>query len=150
VLIVSYFDNHQYWLGSAYFSLLAAPIPRGVWADKPPVDSGVYLRNIALGAEVNPPVPLNQLIPTGYTERNWAGYMNYGLFGLIALHVFSGALFALVYNYMRCSDYSVGTVVFYSIFAYGGTISLSPLGITGILTNIFFLSVLMALSRFRF
>ncbi|WPF89978.1 O-antigen polymerase [Cyanobacterium aponinum AL20118] len=140
VVILKYFDENDFWLGSSYLSLVTAPIPRNIFPDKPPVDTGRYLLGMAEGRIINPPMPVSELPPSSWPEANWAGYMNFGILGFILLFFISGVIPAWIYNFMKFHSFSIGSILLYTEFCRVSV--LSPSGIVGILTNLILFFIL--------
>lgn len=54
MVVIGYFSLDKIRHGKSYNSLVVAPVPRSIFADKPPVDTGIYLKEIAEGGGGNP------------------------------------------------------------------------------------------------
>ena len=139
VVVLGYFKEHDVWMGAGYYSLLAAPVPRGLWSDKPPVDTGQYLRAMAAGQEVDPPVPSRELQATSWPDGHWAGYMNFHIPGYLAMLLLSGYLVGWWYRFARYSGFHFGAVVGYGMIAWNGAPAMSPYSIVGLLMTFFWL-----------
>jgi MFS family permease len=134
LVVVEYFSKNELWMGASYISLLTAPIPRGLYADKPPLDTGVYLFNIAGGYDVSPPKPIKDMKRTSWPDGNWAGYMNFGLIGFLILSASAAWIYGFFGNLVRSNNRKFFVVAFYSASAWGGGVVLSPYGIFSILS----------------
>ena len=150
IVILGYFNEHDFWYGSSYYSVVTAPIPRNILVDKAPVDTGRYLGAMAFGHEITPPVATIDL-PYSYSwpEGNWAGYMNFGYLGLFGLCVLSGFIFGAMYRYARVSGFVLGPVIFFSMHTFNAPFVLSPLGLVDILIYSVFLFVCTFIFRIR-
>lgn len=146
-VIVDYFKTHEYWHGSSYTSVLYAPIPSGLYLDKPPVDGGRYVVAMAQGNEVNPPVPVVDLPGYGWPEGNMAGFMNFGYAGLLVTLLAASLLAALVYRHMVYSGFGYLAVFLYASVIFWGLPSLSPKGIVDFLTLLLFLLLVSAAAK---
>lgn len=133
VVILGYFAENEFWLGRSYYSLLTAPLPRNIYPDKPPVDTGRYLLAMAEGEIITPPVSVEDLPSSSWPDGNWAGYMNFYIPGFMLAFFLSGAIFGMVYQHVRFCNYTVGAVAFYAIFSWGGAPTVGPLGIVNLL-----------------
>lgn len=133
IVVLGYFAENELWLGRSYYSLLTAPLPRNIYHDKPPVDTGRYLLAIAEGEIIMPPVSVEDLPSSSWPDGNWAGYMNFYIPGFVLAFFLSGAILGLVYQHVRFCNYTVGAVAFYAIFSWGGAPTVGPLGIVNIL-----------------
>jgi hypothetical protein len=132
---LSYFTPDRLWLGRSYLDLLTAPVPRSIYPNKPPVDDGVYLKAIAEGRPVRPPLPARELPPTSWPMGNMVPYMNFGVAGLLAGFFFVGIVVGAAYHYMREADYSVYSIYLYKFVLLGG-FALSVYGIMMFLMNV--------------
>lgn len=148
--IVGYFDRNNFWYGKSFLGLLSAPIPRSIFNDKPPVDSGMYLRSIALGRQITPPLPVNYLNSSSWPEHNWVGYMNFGIIGLFIVNLLSGFIFGSFYQNLNKSKINPFLLSFVSFFTVGGMIYLSPPGIVKMLVNLIIFFVFFRVSKFLF
>lgn len=143
IVILEYFDRHPFWMGASYYSLVTAPIPRTYYPDKPPVDTGRYLLAMSQGEIIQPPVSIANLPSSSWPDGNWAGYMNFGVLGLVVTFFLSGALLGAFYQYVRSSNFSIVAVILYGNFSWAGSVSLSPMGIVNLLM---FFALLLSLS----
>jgi hypothetical protein len=120
VVIVSYFTPERLWWGRSYLDLPAAPIPRALLPDKPPVDDGVYVTALALGNEVRPSLPARQLPATSWPPGNWILYMNFGVPGYLLGMFLTGVVIGVAYRYMRRCDFSPFSIYLYGYSVMGG------------------------------
>lgn len=129
VAVVDYFDKNPKWDGASYLSLLTAFIPSSFYANKPPVDDGMYLYSIAKGKGiVKPPMPTKQLDGTSWPlETFGAAYANYGSIGVIVAMFLLGLILGQVFVKMIISKYGFAYVTFYIIMFF--TFELSTLRI---------------------
>lgn len=127
--IVGYFNENPFWYGASYLGLLKAYESSATNPDKPPLDTGVYLNGIANGQVINPPISRTLLPLTSWPEGNLAGYMNFGILGLIIFCILSGLILGLLYNLTIVSKKSFGAVYLFSMLSYMGAPNLSPFGI---------------------
>jgi len=142
VVVIGYFNKHDFWHGALYESLLHAYKPRNLYPDKPPVDTGVYLNHIRQGGALYPPVPANSLAPSSWPDGYLAGYISFGVPGLLLISIASGALFGFFYRLVRLTNFAIGPVIIYGLFGFMGAVPLSPLGITYMLSIIIPVSIL--------
>ena len=150
IVVAGYFETHEYWGTGLYASLIYAMIPRGLFPEKPPVDTGVYLNDIRQGGSLTPPVPVEDLAPSSWPDGYLAGYMSFGIIGLICLSFLSGYFYGLVYRLTRMMNYSIVSIVFYSLIGFMGVNPLCPFGITRIMILLLFFIVLGFFSRISF
>ncbi|PTL37903.1 O-antigen polymerase [Alkalicoccus saliphilus] len=142
LLVTNEFSVNDIWLGKSYLDLLVAPIPSNFYEGKPPIDDGVYLRTLAEGREVSPPMPYNELFPSSWPPETFgAMYMNFWIPGLFIGMYLLGFFYKITYTYMKNSNYS-----FFSIFLYGHIIINFELSNLRIVQAITFLSVLLIFS----
>lgn len=136
VVVLGYFSQHSHWYGSSYLGLMQAYRLRSEAWDKPPVDSGVYLKAIADGMVVVPPVPLTQLQATSWPEGNLAGYMNFSFIGLAILCLLSGVILGLAYQLVLSNPGAVMAVLLYASVSFMGAPSLSPFGLVQLILKL--------------
>lgn len=142
VVVIGYFNEHDFWYGGLYESLLHAYKIRSSFPDKPPIDTGVYLNNIRQGTIIHPPVPANSLEPTSWPDGYLAGYMSFGFIGLILISVISGLVFGFFYRLVLLSKFATGPIIFYGLLGFMGAKPLNPYGITQILIIIISISTI--------
>jgi hypothetical protein len=133
IVVIGYFDLNNIWYGQNYYSLLIAPIPRVIFQDKPPVDTGVYLKEIANGYTPQPNSPANTISETSWPEGNLAGWMNFHAIGFLIFSLVSGLLYGVGYNKMIKSEMAYCMIYFYAFMSYWGGPNLSPYYIVRIL-----------------
>lgn len=134
IVILGYFDCHAFWLGRSYYSVLTAPIPRTLFDAKPPTDTGVYLKAMADGDIVTPPLASSELQATSWPLGNWEAYANFFLPGFFAAHVISGFILGFLFQYVKKARYAPGVVAFYALLLYGGNLPMSSLRIVSMLS----------------
>lgn len=156
IVTLGYFRDQSLWWGSSYLGILQGYKSSATFDAKAPLDSGCYLRAIAEGAIIYPPVPLKDLpSETSWPEGNLAGYMNFHLPGLVILCLLSGFIFGYLYNMVIYSQYSIGAIYLFGMFAYMGAPSLSPLGVVRLMTFLLiyfilaFASIIFNINFFR-
>lgn len=148
VVVIGYFNEHDLWYGGLYESLLHAYKPRSSYPDKPPIDTGVYINTIASGYVIHPPVPFNNLNPTSWPDGYLAGYMSFGIIGLILISVISGLVFGFFYRLVLLSNFATGPIIFYGLLGFMGAKPLSPYGITQVLLIAILVSIVGFFSSF--
>lgn len=153
-IVVSAFPVSDLWWGRSYVDLIFAPIPRRLFPNKPPIEEGTYLINIARGHRVAPPFPyLDMPSISGIPPGNWVGYMNFHVPGLMFLSFISGFLLSVVYHAMRTSGFQVGWIIIYSTLAFRGGFSITNPTIFGtialVMATLFFLWAIRLMQRLR-
>lgn len=149
VAVIGYFDNHEFWGFGVYKSLLYAYIPRSYYKDKPPVDTGVYINQIRQGVSVNPPQPISELQPSSWPDGHLAGYVSFGLFGLIVVGFMAGWVYGVIYRVMIKSSYQVTSIMLFASMGFMGVKSVSPLDIVSILMIVIPILVLGVMFSFK-
>jgi hypothetical protein len=143
VFITSHFNVDNLWLGRVYLDLLLAPIPSGIYAEKPPVDDGVYVATLLTQRDVTPGTPFADLVPTSCPpETLGTMYMNFWLPGVILGMYLLGGIYRAAYRYMQCSGYNLFSIVLYGyvILVFG----FSNLRIVGTLVNVSLMTLFFA------
>src|SRR5690606_40495909 len=59
IVVLKYFKDNELWYGASYSSLITAPLPRNIYEEKPPVDTGRYLLAMSKGEIIYPPIPVS-------------------------------------------------------------------------------------------
>ena len=134
MIAIDYFDNHSVFLGSTYLGVVFAPIPRSMWSDKPPVDSGKYALRMTNNEPLNPPVSSKKLGNEAMPPGIWEAYWNFGLTGVIVLSLISGYIFGAMYRYFIRVKSNVFATLIYGNFAYFGATVMSSNGIMEFVT----------------
>lgn len=117
LLVTSHFTVDNLWLGRSYLDLLTAPVPSSAMVGKPPVDDGVYLRTIASGRHVVPPMSRDELAATSWPpETLGIGYMNFWLPGAVAGMLLVGLIQGVAYRWIRESGGGVFYIIVYGFF----------------------------------
>ncbi len=89
-------DKDLYLYGRTYLDFILAPIPRAIWADKPPIRNSFFIAEEVLDLRINSGVP-----PSGLAEL----YLNFGWLGIILGMFIAGMIsFTLYRNYRRAPD----------------------------------------------
>ena len=127
VVILEYFENHEFWYGAQYLSLLMAPLPRNYFPAKPVLDGGRYVTGMYVGLTVEPVMKLWELPITGWPEGNMAGYINFGLLGLIAYTIISAVIVKSVYISSLVGSLTLNFLYAYVVFIV--PLTLDPYGI---------------------
>ena len=103
---IYYVKENGYWYGKSFLGLLTAPIPSSFFAEKPPVDDGMYLYSICNGRNVEPIMPTKLLDGSSLPlETFGAMYLNFGplgvLFGMFVVGLMIGfSYYKMVKNNM--------------------------------------------------
>lgn len=114
LLITSYFNPSNMWWGKTFLDLIFAPVPRSIYADKPPVDDGVYIASLARGMTPQPLTPLRDLADNSLPpETLGTSYMNFWIPGVLAGMFLLGGVYKLSYRYMQLCGYSPFSVLVY-------------------------------------
>jgi len=142
VVVIGYFNEHDFWYGGLYESLLHAYKLRSSFPDKPPIDTGVYLYTIRQDVVIHPPVPFNSLEQNSWPDGYLAGYMSFGFIGLILVSVISGLVFGFFYRLVLLSNFATGPIIFYGLLGFMGAKPLSPYWITQLLFIIILVSMI--------
>ena len=147
VVIVEYFSSRDFWYGASYSSVLYGFFPSALIPDKPPVDTGRYIVALANGFEITPPVPVGKLPNYGWPESFMAGYVNFGIVGVIGI-VFLSCLVVVYFYKALLFRPSVVLVMIYSSLMVRGVKYLDPLNIISLTIFIIVLTILAVITSF--
>ena len=132
-------ETSPYLAGDSYLALLAAPIPRSMWLDKPQISLGRYVKSEVFGEDVRAGG-----WPSGLVAEGW---MNFGWLGLILPLFLFGALLRTVYETCRpLLGVSFPVTLLYSVMIWRlgfGTIGLNFA--QGITQTLFYLAPMLVL-----
>lgn len=96
IFIIDRFQNEELWLGKTYLDLATAWIPLAYEHNKPPIDDGIYIRNMAEGYSVQPGMSRRGLIMSSWPPETFGTmYMNFGIVGVIG----GMLLLGMIYGY---------------------------------------------------
>jgi oligosaccharide repeat unit polymerase len=114
LFIMSRFSLDNAWWGASYLDLVYAPLPRGRYPDKPPVDDGVYVYSLLKGIEARPQMSFRELSLSSWPPSTFgAMYMNFWIPGVLVGMFMLGVLYKSAYLYMEKSGYSTLGVAAY-------------------------------------
>lgn len=120
--IINHFQSYSFWLGSSFGGLVTAIIPSSLYAEKPPIDDGMYLYSICQGAgNIEPVMPFDSLNGSSYPlETFGAMYANFGILGVFLGMLLLGIIIGYFYRRMEKKHYNMLSVVMYTqvIFAF--------------------------------
>lgn len=120
LLIYSIFDFDNLWWGSSFKDLLYAPIPRGMFPEKPPTDSGVYIYNLAHGYDYTPTTPFSKMLPVGWPLSSITNmYVNFWFPGVILAGLINGAILIYFYRAVLNSNFNPVLVYIYVSIIFG-------------------------------
>lgn len=145
LVMTGYYLNKEPWYGASFLDLFKAWIPRSLFPQKPPVDDGVYIFNIALGRDVRPPVPLDELVHNSWPPGNWIGLMNWGWLGLCLFSYLSGMFINALYSSFLSTKKHIFLFILYSSFISFGGVSFSNHGLVNVIMKIVLVHVAFAL-----
>lgn len=117
------FAERDFWYGKTYLGLLYAWIPRSLFADKPPVDDGVYLANLIRGYYVEPVMPYSQITLHSSSPFSSFGimYANFGIIGIVLGALILSSIYFYLYKKMTLKGNDIGSVLIYGylMLAFG-------------------------------
>ncbi|MGA1933800.1 O-antigen polymerase [Arcobacter sp. YIC-464] len=154
LMIYSIFDSSNYWLGTSFKDILYAPIPRSMFPDKPPLDEGVYIYNIAHGNIVSPTTSLLKMTAVGWPPNTITNmYINFGYIGVPIGGLIFGYFLKYFYNLVVHLNYNPIGMYLYSSAIFG-SLALTNRNIVSFLTMIVFSIIIVKsiqfITRIRF
>lgn len=148
LMIYSLFDSSNYWLGASFKDLIYAPIPRSLYPDKPPIDEGVYLYNIARGNIVEPTTSLLKMTAVGWPPNTITNmYINFGYLGVPIGGIIFGYFLKYFYNLALTLNYSPISIYLYSNAIFG-SLAITNRNIVSFLTMIVFSIIIIKSTEF--
>lgn len=148
LMIYSLFNSDNLWLGKSFQDLLYSPIPRGIFPDKPPLDEGVYIYNIAHGNMVAPSTPLNKMIAVGWPPNTITNmYINFSYIGVLFGGLVYGYFLKYFYNLTIVLNYNPISIYLYSSAIFGN-LAITNRNIVSFLTMILFSFLLIKIIEF--
>ena len=143
LLIYSLFNSDNLWLGSSFKDLIYSPIPRGIFPNKPPLDEGVYIYNIAHGNMVSPSTPLNKMIAVGWPPNTITNmYINFSYLGIIFGGLIYGYFLKYFYNLTLSLNHNPISIYLYANAIFGN-LAITNRNIVSFLTMILFSLILV-------
>lgn len=151
LLVYSLFDFNSLWWGASFKDLLYAPVPRSIYPDKPPVDEGVYIYNLAHGYLVSPPTPLTEMMAVGWPHSTITNmYANFWIVGVALGGFFTGIVYKILYNSCSITKADPFFVLLYCGVIFGD-FALTNIKIVNFLTlvvfSLFYMLVLRVLIK---
>lgn len=153
--VYKYFETHSFWNGVSYLSVPVSIVPSSIWAGKPIVDDGVYLRNIMAGYDLKPlctlaDVPIKNSYPF---SSNGALYANFGLPGMLLAFFLYGIVLTVIYQSLIHNSSSLTFAIYYTVIT---SFELSALGLaqgflslTFIIPTFFFCRLMSSSNRLQ-
>lgn len=106
LFILDHFSVNDFWYGVGHLDLVYRIIPFFSESLKPPIDDGVYIRTLAEGIFVKPPVSFEDMYPSSWPPETFgSGYMNFGLIGVILYFLLKGFISGLVFSYAKSKKF---------------------------------------------
>lgn len=147
LFIYNHFNTSNLWLGSSFFDILMAPIPRSFFPDKPPVDEGVYIYNLLHGKNIVPGVPFRKLFPVGLPTSTITNmYINFYYAGILIGSIMMGYIIKYFYNLLLLSNYNAQATFLYANVIFGN-FAITNLRIVGFSTIAVFLILITLTMR---
>lgn len=148
LMIYSLFSYDNLWLGKSFMDILYSPIPRGFFPDKPPLDEGVYLYNIAHGNYVEPGTSLRKMTVVGWPPSTITNmYINFWYFGVILGAIIFGYFLKYFYNLVLDLNHNPMVIYFYTSAIFGD-LAVTNRNIVAFLTMIVFSIIILKLINF--
>lgn len=114
LLVIDYFSLDRIWAGASWLDLSYLFCPVSVCLGKPPIDDGVYLYNIYLGADIVPGLPVSDMVASSFPFETWSiFYANFGFIGLFVGGALYGTSLAVISN--LCWSANIFTRIYFSL-----------------------------------
>lgn len=128
-VIVSYFSDNEFWLGSGFLSFFYSFIPRALYPEKPVIDNGIYVIAMSSGQQVMPPMSPDVLPHYGWPEGYMSGFMEGGWIGLCVGVILSCCLVNFIFSRLVSSGFKIEWIFLYSMFIFRSPLYLSSIAL---------------------
>lgn len=120
VFVYSQFKSFDdYWFLATLKDFFTGFIPMSIYPDKPPLDSGVYIYNMAIGNSVDIGSPFKNMFPVGWPlSRVTSGYVNFGYMGILIFAPITGIILKYFYQLMLESNFSAVPVLLFTTLIF--------------------------------
>jgi hypothetical protein len=120
IFVYSQFKSFDdYWVLATLKDFFTGFIPMSIFADKPPLDSGVYIYNMAIGNSVDIGSPFKNMFPVGWPlSRVTSGYVNFGYAGILIFAPLTGIILKYFYQLMLESNFSAVPVLLFTTLIF--------------------------------
>lgn len=99
MFIIDYFDSTNYWCLKNIIMAPVGLIPSFIYENKPPVDDGMYIWNLAIGNQVEIGEQYNNMHKNSWPlDSMSSGYANGGFIGVIIFGMIIGYIESKIYN----------------------------------------------------
>ena len=124
VYICDAFPPGERWGGRTFLDLATAWAPRAFYEDKPALSAGRYVFAKAMGADVRPGMPADELFTVDWPpETLGVGYMNFGVAGVMVGFLLHGLVLQLAYSWMRKSGVTAFSLYIYLTILFSFSVS---------------------------
>ncbi|MHA6604787.1 O-antigen polymerase [Photobacterium damselae] len=149
IYIYHIFDNIDFWYGKQFLGIFYGMIPRSFFYDKPPIDEGVYIYNIAIGNNVEPLTPLRFMYPSGWPLTTiTSAYASFGYFAIPIFAFIVGVLIAIANNYYLSTESPIALFLLFNIII--GNFDITVLRIVNTISVFLFMLTIMYICRIFF
>lgn len=105
VFILHHFSTSPFWYGAGFPDILLSMVPQFSSVGRPPIDEGVYVRSLLDGFSVFPPTAADSMYPSSWPPESFgAGYMNFGVFGVLIYMFIRGVVVRSAFSAFKKSQ----------------------------------------------
>lgn len=146
--LIDYFSASPVYMGRTFIDLLYAPLPSGIFPDKPPIDEGLYVKALASWVYVAPPVPASAFVGLGSWPPETFGnfIMNFGVYSVWM----GGLLYGFcIYLIMRIARYvGISLITIYIVYFSALNFQISNLRLVNLITIVVFGTIIVLIINF--
>lgn len=105
VFVLHHFSVSPFWYGAGFFDIFLSMVPQFSSVGRPPIDEGVYVRSLLDGFSVFPPTAAENMYPSSWPPESFgAGYMNFGIVGILGYMFVRGVVVRSAFSAFRRSN----------------------------------------------
>lgn len=106
IFIIHYFQNNDFWYGVGYLDLVQRIFPIYNLTTPPPIDDGMYIRTLFEGWQAKPSMSAENLYKSSWPPETFgAGYLNFGILGVIFFSLIKGLVTGVFYRIAKINKF---------------------------------------------
>lgn len=134
MFVINKFNSNNYWYMKNILLIPKAFIPSSIYSDKPPVDDGVYIWNLAIGNDVEIGSPYEIMAKNSWPLTSLSsGYANLGILGVVIFAIIHSSIVSVLYKKAINKKDLISILFYVSVLT---TLQIASLQIVQTVTNI--------------